>query len=155
IGAARFYYVDWPEGCKDANKMLETDGAGELRDRAINGALPWPVAGIYRMSELPEPAPMTLWSTGMTGWDSKIMLAPRTLSVVTGQPGHGKTLLFAQIFYQIVRQHNLCACVGSFETRPKPHLRRQLRSLYYYSERIPYCEMAPLGDDQAAADRFI
>jgi twinkle protein len=127
IGAARYHYVDWPEGCNDANHVLESDGGEDLRDRVANGALPWPVNGIYGMGELPEPAPMTLWSTGMEGWDGKIMLAPRTLSVMTGQPGHGKTLLMQQVFFQIVRRYNLVACIASFETRPKPHLRRHLR----------------------------
>ena len=28
LGAARFYYVDWPEGVKDANDMLLKDGRG-------------------------------------------------------------------------------------------------------------------------------
>jgi twinkle protein len=27
LGVARFWFVDWPEGCKDANDYLKTDGA--------------------------------------------------------------------------------------------------------------------------------
>jgi twinkle protein len=58
------------------------------------------------------------------------MLAPRTLSVVTGHPGHGKTALWTQIWFGIVKAYDLQACVASFETRAKPHLRRQLRTLF-------------------------
>jgi twinkle protein len=129
LGAARFWFVDWPEGCKDANDLLRTDGADALLDRVQDGALPWPVEGLYRLNELPEPAPLQLWSPGFPEWESKVMLAPRTLSVVTGHPGHGKTAMWAQIWFQIVKQYGVQACVASFETRPKPHLRRQLRTL--------------------------
>jgi twinkle protein len=126
LGAARFHFVIWPEGCKDANHLLITDGPQALRALVENGALPWPVAGLYRLDELPEPPPLTLWCAGFDEWESKAMLAPRTLSVVTGHPGHGKTLLFAQIWFQVVRAYGIPICVASFETRPKPHLRRSM-----------------------------
>jgi twinkle protein len=120
LGAARFWFVDWPEGCKDANDLLKSDGPDALLDRIQDGALPWPVEGLYRLHELPEPAPLQLWSPGFPEWESKVMLAPRTLSVVTGHPGHGKTALWGQIWFQIVKQYGVQACVASFETRPKP-----------------------------------
>ena len=91
FGAARFDFVDWPEGCKDANDLLVTDGPEALRSLVEEGALPWPVDGIYRLNELPEPSPLTLWDPGFPEWEGKVMLAPRMLSVVTGHPGHGKT----------------------------------------------------------------
>ncbi len=130
LGAARFHFINWPEGCKDANDMLITDGPAAVRSLVEEGSLPWPVAGLYLMSELPEPAPLTLWSPGFPEWESKVMLAPRTLSVVTGHPGHGKSALWAQIWFNVVREYGLKICVASFETRPKPHLRRWLRTFY-------------------------
>lgn len=129
IGAARFFYVDWPEGTKDANDFLKSDGKEALFSLVTEGALQWPVAGLYRLDELPEPPQLTLWRTGFTEWEGKVYLAPRTLSVVTGHPGHGKTQLMSQVWFQIVRQYCVPICVASFETRPKPHLRRQLRTL--------------------------
>ena len=130
LGAARFWFVEWPDGCKDANGMLITDGPDAVRDLVSEGSLPWPIDGIYRLNELPEPAPLTLWKPGFAEWESKIMLAPRTLSVVTGHPGHGKTALWQQIWFQVVKEYGVPACVASFETRAKPHLRRQLRTLH-------------------------
>ena len=129
FGAARFFYVDWPEGIKDAGDMLVKDGPEALLELVTEGRLQWPVAGIYRLDELPEPAPLTLWHPGFDEWESKIMLAPRTLSVVTGHPGHGKTALFNQIWFQVVKRYGVPFCGASFETRPKPHVRRQLRTL--------------------------
>jgi twinkle protein len=130
FGAARFYFVGWPEGVKDPNDMLRADGPEALHALVTEGALPWPTPGLFRLGELPEPAPMTIWQTGFAGWDSKIKLAPGTLSVVTGHPGHGKTLLLQQIWFQVARQYGVGVCIASFETRAKPHIRRQLRTLH-------------------------
>jgi twinkle protein len=129
LGAARFCFVEWPDGCKDANEVLISDGDLFLRELVTDGSLPWPVKGLYRLNELPEPPPMTRWHPGFSEWESKVMLAPRTLSVVTGHPGNGKTLLFTQIWFQIVQTYRLAMFIASFETRPKPHIRRQLRTL--------------------------
>jgi len=129
FGAARFYFIEWPEGVKDANDMLLSDGAEALGELVRYGSLPWPVTGIYRLSELPEPAPMTIWHPGFPEWEGKVLLAPRTLSVVTGHPGHGKTALWNQIWFNVIKRYDLAFCGASFETRPKPHVRRRLRTL--------------------------
>jgi twinkle protein len=129
LGAARFWFVDWPEGIKDANEYLIKDGPEALAERVADGALQWPIAGMYRLHELPEPAPLVLWDPGFPEWESKVRLAPRTLSVVTGHPGHGKTAMWTQIWFQVVRQYGIPACIASFETRAKPHIRRQIRTL--------------------------
>lgn len=129
LGAAKFWFVDWPEGCKDANDYLISDGPDAVLDLVTDGKQQWPVAGIYRLSELPEPPPLHTWSPGFPEWESKVKLAPRMLSVVTGHPGHGKTALWGQIWFQIVKEYGIPICVASFETRAKPHIRRQLRTL--------------------------
>ena len=59
--------------------MLRSDGAQALRELVTEGALPWPVEGLYRLNELPEPAPLSLWNPGFPEWESKVMLAPRTV----------------------------------------------------------------------------
>lgn len=150
IGAARFWFVDWPDGCKDANSMLISDGPDALRELVSEGALQWPVEGIYRLHELPEPAPLPLWNPGFPEWENKIMLAPRTLSVVTGQPGHGKTFFFQQLWFQVVKQYGVPACMASFETRAKPHIRRQLRTLL-----TGKLETKMEDDDRRKADHWI
>ena len=129
FGAARFWFVEWPEGCKDANDVLRKDGADYLRGIVSEGALQWPIDGLYRISELPEPPALTLWRPGFPEWESKVMLAPRTLGVVTGHPGHGKTTMWQQIWFQIVKEYGLVAAMATFETRAKPHVRRQIRTL--------------------------
>lgn len=150
LGAARFWFVDWPEGCKDANDYLKSDGPEALLDIVTDGAIQWPIAGIYSLNSLPEPAPLTIWRPGFDQWESKVLLAPRTLSVVTGHPGHGKTVLWQQIWFQVARQYGVVPCIASFETRAKPHIRRQLRTLLTGS-----LEKDLSDDDKGRADRWI
>jgi twinkle protein len=130
LGAARFWFVNWPEGTKDANDLLRTDGAVAVRELGTDGALPWPVAGLYRLHEIPERPARQLWSLGFPEWNGKVMLAPATLSVVTGHPGHGKTHFLAQTWFNIVRQHNLVAAVATFESQPRPDFRKILHALH-------------------------
>lgn len=129
LGAARFWFVDWPEGCKDANDVLRLEGGNFLREMVTDGALQWPIDGLFKLSELPEPPALTLWNPGFPEWESKVRLAPRTMSVVTGHPGHGKTQLWTQIWFNIVRSYCLPIAIASFETRAKPHIQRYLRTL--------------------------
>lgn len=150
FGAARFMFVDWPEGAKDANDYLRSDGREAVRELVEDGALPWPVSGLYRLSELPEPPPLTTWGIGVYEWADKVRVAPRTMSVVTGQPGHGKTQVWAQFWFNVVRRYEVVACVASFETTPKPHMRRTLRSLYANKLERDMSE-----EEKAVADRFI
>lgn len=151
LGPAKFYFIEWPEGVKDANGMLLSDGAQALRELVKEGALPWPVSGIYRLSDLPEPSPMVLWLPGFPEWEHKVVLAPRTLSVVTGHPGHGKTALWNQIWFNVVRSYGVPFCGASFETRPKPHVRRQLRTLFAGGT----LERDMSEEERALADRWI
>lgn len=150
LGSARFHFVEWPEGIKDANEMLLKDGAEALRELVWDGALPWPIQGIYRISELPEPPAFVLWKPGFPEWDNKLHLAPRTLSVVTGQPGHGKTALWNQIWFNVVDKYSVPFCGASFETRPKPHVRRQLRTLL-----MGHLERDLTADEKRMADNWI
>lgn len=150
FGFARFWFVDWPEGIKDPNQMLMTDGPEDLRDLVVNGCRPWPVQGVYRISEIPEPPPLTLWTPGFVEWEGKVKLAPGTMSVVTGHPGHGKTALWAQIWFSIVRKYGVGACMATFETRPVPHMRRTLRTLFWGKLE---CDMSP--EEKARADYWV
>src|SRR5262245_6439622 len=37
LGVVRFWFVEWPEGAKDANELLKTDGATALRELVTDG----------------------------------------------------------------------------------------------------------------------
>lgn len=129
FGIAKFWFVDWPDECKDANDVLLKHGALYLREQVLSHAKPWPTDGVYRMEDLPEPPKLVLWTPDIDCLCNNVFLAPATLSVVTGQPNHGKSTVFGQIWFEIMRKYNVAGCFASFETRPKPYMRRQIRAL--------------------------
>jgi twinkle protein len=151
LGQARFWYAEWPEGCKDANDYLRSDGPQAVRELVTDGILRWPVAGLYSMRELPEPGPLEVWHVPhMPSWRGRIALAPGTMSIVIGHPGHGKTALWTQIWHDIAATHDLALAVASFETRAKPHYRRVLRQLH-----LGKLERDMDANEMAAADKWI
>lgn len=133
VGLARAWFVEWPEGIKDASDFLQSAGHQALLDyvTASENQHPWPIDGVYRLSDLPEDPPFTLWEPGFPEWENKLRLGPRTFSVFTGHPGHGKTLFSEQIWFNIARRHNVKVAIASFENRPKPHHRRYLRQFFH------------------------
>ncbi len=150
IGPARCYFVEWPEDVKDANEFLVRHGPESLRVFLDEAQQEWPVVGLYRLSELPEPPPLELWRPGFPEWGSKLAFAPTMLNVFTGFPGHGKTLLAMQMNFQMCRDYGLKAAFASFETRPKPHHRRNIRQFMYGRRE------GELSDQQRQhADRWI
>lgn len=151
FGPAKFWFIDWPEGCKDANDMLRTDGADDLLDRVQFAAQPWPIDGLFTLAEMPEMPPIRPWTVPkLPGWNGKILLAPSTMSVVTGHPGHGKTALMAQVWADIADMYGLVVAVATFETRAKPHYRRILRTLHSGRREV---EMT--AEEKSRADHWI
>lgn len=151
LGAAKFWFIDWPEGCKDANDMLRTDGPEAVKALVTDGLLPWPVKGLYTLNQLPELPDIEPWRVPkLPNWHGKVQVAPATMSVVTGHPGMGKTALFAQVWHDVAEENGLVVAVATFETRAKPHYRRILRSL-----QAGKLEKQMQRDEVAAADRWI
>lgn len=137
LGYAKTRFIDWPEGVKDANDYLIKGGDAGLEGRTedlhslvVDGSIPWPAEGVFTMDQIAEPAKFTRWHPGFPDWGNKLYFAPGMLSVVTGHPGHGKTVCFAQIWFQVMQANDLIACVATFETKPKPHYQRIIRQLH-------------------------
>lgn len=151
LGQARFWFVEWPEGCKDANDYLRSDGPEAVRELVTDGIRMWPVAGLYALSELPELSPLDPWHVpAMPTWRGRIALAPGTMSVVVGHPGHGKTALWGQVWHDVANAYDLVVAAASFEQPAKPYFRRRLRTLQ--SGKL---ERDMDDAERAAADRWI
>jgi len=107
-------------------------------------------AGLVSLDDLPEPPPLITWYSGFPEFRSKMQLAPGMLSVVTGHPGHGKTSLMANLWFNTVRNHDLRITVATFETHPLPNYRRMLRQFH------AGCAQSQMTDEQIrAADAFL
>ena len=127
IGPGRCAFVGAPS---DANSLLLDQGPDAVAG-AIKHATPAPLPGAYTVLEMPEPPEREVWRPGFVEWEDKVGLGRGLVSVVTGHPGHGKSVLSMQILAQIAKNYGVNVAVASLETPPIPDHRRNIRSTLF------------------------
>lgn len=121
LGADRCKFVEYPEGCKDLNDVLNKQGSSAVV-RVIDNAKPYPVRGLYTMADFPDLPPVQGMKTGIKCMDDMIELVPGTLTVFTGYANMGKSTVLNTIVARCIAE-TVPVCIASFETMPKPILR--------------------------------
>jgi twinkle protein len=133
LGPERCKFIEYPdhEGqqFKDLNEVLAALGPAAVRS-TVDAAKPYPVKGLYRLSDFPEPPRRTSLALGIEGLDDLISLTLGTFTIVSGWAGHGKTSLLMRILGNLMKA-GVNVALGSFETLPKPILERRLRAVIY------------------------
>lgn len=97
LGREKCLRVVWPEGCKDANEVLQKLGP-ETLSACIQDAKPFPIEGVFSIEDIEDDID-TMLDMGMvkgepTGWESVNGLykpAPGQWTLVTGIPSMGKS----------------------------------------------------------------
>lgn len=117
LGRSRCWFVDYPEGCKDANDVLVKLGADALQD-VIADAKPLVPNRLVSILDLPDSAEMPRYSSGWTGLDGNLMIVPPELMVVTGTPGAGKSQWTLALCANLARVHGLKGAILQFEDKP-------------------------------------
>ena len=126
LSPARCSYVTYPDGCKDLNDILMKHGQAAVT-KCINGARPYPVHGLYALSDYPDNPDPETFSTGFPGLDDYIKLWLGELVVVTGIPGHGKTSMVINLCVNLADKYGWPTAMASFEVPTVPMLRHKLR----------------------------
>lgn len=124
IGREKCYRVSWPDGCKDANEVLQHHGAARLC-QVLADAEPFPLEGIHTAADLSRDL-HALYELGMdrgaaTGWpslDTLYTVKPGQLSIVTGTPGSGKSEWVDALLVNLARAHDWAFGVYSPENYP-------------------------------------
>ena len=101
LGKERCYRVTWPEGCKDANDVLQSEGGSAALRGCIDNAEGFPLRGLFRFSDFEDDisnyygvldsSEMKGVSTGWNSVDQHYRVVPGELTVVTGVPNSGKS----------------------------------------------------------------
>ena len=128
LSAARCSFVTYPDGCKDLNEVLLHHGA-EAVTLVLNGAQPYPVRGLYRLSDYQEPGPLQTFSTGWSILDRHLRIFAGEFMVVTGIPGHGKSTWVLNLLVNLATQHGWATAIFSPEMPTVPQLRDKLRRI--------------------------
>ena len=132
LGRVRCYFVEYPQqevvktdkglrACKDMNEVLVHFGESEV-NRIISNAMPYPVSGVYKLSEYPAEPPLQLFTTGWSILDEYLKPYYPCLMVVTGAAGAGKSTWTMQMVSQIAMLHGYNIAVASFEMRLRPYV---------------------------------
>jgi twinkle protein len=120
----RCFYIEYPEGCKDANDILIKHGKDYLKSLIIN-AKPFPIKGIVDSCELLQSIDDIYLNgypkgikAGIEGFDNYFSLLEGLFTVVTGIPGSGKSEFIDFIMAKTALNHNWKWGIISFENTP-------------------------------------
>lgn len=137
LTAARCYFVEYPAGCKDLNDVVMRHGP-ETVTAVLNAARPYPVRGLYRLSDYPTEAPALEAVT--TGWpllDPHLKIIPGEFMVLTGIPSHGKSSFALHLLCNLARLHQWRSAIFSPEMPTVPYLRDRLRRIIESDDSDP------------------
>ena len=131
-------YVDWPEGCKDANDVLVAHGEGRIAQCLSEAKRVDPPGGfITGLLDLPPLPSRRVLRIGMAPYDYGIAFEVGTLSVGTGTPGAGKSTFTTFAAYQVAQHEKVRVAFLAFETSAQ-RIRDQLCRLH---GRKPFDDM--------------
>lgn len=126
FGPERCMFVTYPEFCKDANDVLKTYSIPAVV-AMITSAKPYPIKGLYRLSDFPERGEVVSFPIGIEPIHDLISIVPGTLTVMTGYANMGKSTVMNSILGGLVRA-GIPVTIASFETEVKPILRDYLKA---------------------------
>ncbi|WP_407529413.1 AAA family ATPase [Methylobacterium oryzisoli] len=111
--------------CKDLNEVLQYLGDAAVIE-AIARAKPYPVKGLYKLSDVPEAPPIEPVETGLPQLDEHMKLYRGAFVVMSGLPGGGKTALTLQLAANTAFMHGWKWVIASFEMPIRPVIENML-----------------------------
>ena len=129
LDRVRCLFVTYPETCKDLNEVLVLHGTEGVM-AVINSAKPYPVDGVYKLSDFPPDEPIKTYTTGWSGLDQYIRPYLGAFMVVGGFPNHGKSTWTLQFAANMARLHDWSIAVASFEMKVVPYVTDTLMSTF-------------------------
>lgn len=128
LSAARCLFVTYPEGCKDLNDVRMQHGP-ERVTAVLNAAQPYPVKGLFSLSDYPDVPQVRTFSTGWDTVDELMKLFTPSMTVVTGIPSHGKSTWVTNLMLNAGRLHGWRGAIFSPEMPVVPHMRDKMRGM--------------------------
>jgi twinkle protein len=157
LGHEKCERVTWVSDCKDANEVLMSYGADDLRE-CIEHAEPWPISGIIRPRDLRD-AFLALYrrpttrgeSTGWPSLDEFYSLKPGEWSLITGIPSHGKSSMLSALAIQLAKHSGWRFAICPPEQQPLEDYLGLLSQIY---QGIPFFPgpTRRMSEDEALQD---
>ena len=128
IGRAKCWTLEYPEGSKDCNDVLQNHGS-EALVALIDNAIPVPLDGVYGADDYTQDLEHLYVdgivggaSTGLASVDSLFTVVTGQLTIVTGIPGSGKSEFIDQIMVNLAKRDDWKFAIASFENPPPLHI---------------------------------
>ncbi len=165
LGRVRCLFVEYPQDkivddedragkrirrpVKDLNEVRQFFGDDAVRE-IIRCAKPYPVKGLYRLSQYPDLPSIPVFATGWWTLDKHLKLFAGEFMVVTGIPSHGKSTWVLNLLVNLAELHGWRSAIFSPEMPTVPHLRDKLRRM-----RLRTRPLAHDREMNAEADQWI
>jgi len=155
LGTDRCWFVQWPDGCKDANDVLRVHGAQALME-CLNTAVPFPVQDVINVLDVAASVTDRYYhgvAKGLsTGWptvDNYYTIQAGQFTVVTGIPGHGKSEWLDALMLNMAENHGWRFAICSPENAPvEQHVEKLLEKTLGAPFRVgPASRMTPTDLD--------
>jgi twinkle protein len=134
LGKGRCKIVEYPKGCKDLNDVAQQHGL-EVACNVIRTAKPYPLEGVYKLSDYPDPGEFVFYDNEIPGFENAFKPFRGSLVVIAGAAFHGKSTLVNAMLGDWNRLHGLKIAMASFEMPVKPFLQDNF-TRYYYGRTI-------------------
>jgi twinkle protein len=144
LGAAKCFWIEYPKdevvpdkkkkgklrACKDLNEVKKYLGPEVVRE-VIDNAKPWPVKGLFRLSDYPEMEIPQMCEIGLTDELDKMMKFYQGQFIVcTGVPNVGKSTFINQVSMLLAKRHKWPIAIFSGEKDVKPFLAHELMTAF-------------------------
>jgi twinkle protein len=164
IGPAKCFWVEYPQdevvpdkkkkgklrACKDLNEVKKYLGVEAVRDM-IDNAKPWPVKGLFRLSDYPELEIPEMVELGLSKeLDDKMKFYQGQFIVCTGIPNVGKSTFINQVSVILAERHKWPVAIFSGEKAVKPFLAHELMTAFLKKERAAWT-----FEDKQRAEAFV
>lgn len=154
LGKVRCYWVQYPEGCKDLNEVLVKHGPEAVKN-VLNAPKPYPVNGLYKLSDYPAEPELKPLSTGWKSLDQNLLMFFPCFMVVTGLAGGGKSTWTNQLVAQMAAHHGWKSAIASFEMRLEPYVTDTLRAVYLDKEKSQWSSHDVLESNRWIENHFV
>jgi twinkle protein len=154
LSPSRCLSVTYPDGCKDLNEVRTKHGV-EAVVRCLNGARPYPVRGLYRLSDYPDVADPETFMTGFPDLDEGLKLWLGEMMIVTGIPASGKSSFILNMCVNVAWLYGWVIGVASFEIPTVPALRHKLRLAKIGTPRSSWTQEQISNADKWIGEHFV
>lgn len=114
LGRLRCWFVEYPEGCKDANDVLVKHGVSALTEM-LDQAKPLVPNRLVPFSHIPRRADRQQYKSGWSLLDDHLRMQFPELMIVTGSPNSGKSTWTLSYVSNMARIHGIKTAILQFE----------------------------------------